>query len=231
VRMFGLAEIPFYNVPVELLSRLMIIVNSAATVVFPSLSRFSGNKVLFEGFYVALVTLLSAAVGIVFLGLSIATPTFLGLWLGPDFQAHSSLVCRVLLVGMAFQTLNVVALASLNARGFARPITIMHMVETPLYFGALYACGMHLGLPGVALVWSVRLFAEYICFTSFQVHIGARDGARRQRVGATLAACNALPATLMAARVDATAAVLVCVACVGVSIVWSLRELRHAARP
>jgi O-antigen/teichoic acid export membrane protein len=231
VRMFGLAEIPFYNVPAELLGRLMIIVNSAATVVFPSLARFAGNKALFEGFYVALLTLLSAAIGIVSLGLSIATPAFLRLWLGADFQTHSSFVVRVLLVGMAFQSLNVVALASLNARGFARPITIMHMVETPLYFAALYVCGTRFGLTGVAVAWSVRLIAEYICFTGFQEHIGASDGARRKRVGATLAACNALPAALMAAYADVTVAVLVCVACCGVSIAWSLRELRDAARP
>jgi hypothetical protein len=45
-----------------------------------------------RSFYVALLTLLSAAVGVVFLCLSIATPAFLGLWLSADFQAHSSLV-------------------------------------------------------------------------------------------------------------------------------------------
>jgi O-antigen/teichoic acid export membrane protein len=228
VKIFGLTEIAFYNVPVELLSRVMIIVNSAATVVFPSLSRLSGNRVLFEGFYIGVVALTSTVVGAAFFALSVAAPTCLQLWLGADFRDHSSLIVRILLIGMVFQTLNVIALASLNARGFARPITAMHIVEAPLYIGALYFCGLRFGLIGVALVWSARLVMEYLCFTGFLIRAGAQDGIRRQLCGALLAAGNAAPAILMATQASVPIASLVCASCACMSIIWGIRELRAA---
>lgn len=225
VRLFGLVEIAFYNVPLEMLGRMMIVVNSAATVVFPSLSRFAGNRVLMEGVYVSLMALVSVAVGVVLLVLSILTPPCLQLWLGPDFRDHSSLLVRILLIGLAFQCLNVMSLAALNARGFARPITLMHLTETPLYFGALYLCGRRFGLTGVALVWSARLIAEYLCFTGFQMYVVAKGGVRRQGVGATLAACNAIPLGL-AARGGGATAILVSVIFAAISVTWSLLGLR-----
>lgn len=230
VRMFGLGEIPFYNIPLEMLGRMMIAVNSAATVIFPSLSRLSGNRVLIEDVYVALVTLLSAIMGAALLGLSIATPFCLDVWLGGQFREHSTLVVRVLLVGMAFQCLNVFALATLNARGFARPITLMHLLEVPFYFAALYSCGEHFGLVGVALVWSCRLIAEYCCFCGFQVHLSKGHGARRQRIGLVLAACNALPVALMTQTVGTALAVLVCIVCMTASAAWALLELREVQK-
>lgn len=225
VRLFGLAEIAFYNVPLEMLGRLMIIVNSAATVIFPALSRFAGNRAVMEGVYVSVVTLLSVVMGIAMLGLSILTPACLNLWLGADFRDHSSLLVRILLIGLACQCLNVMSLAALNARGFARPITMMHLTETPLYFIALYLCGRRYGLTGVALAWSARLIVEYACFTGFQLYVVASDGVRRQGIGAALAACNIIPLGL-AAFGSGTIAILVSVAAAIVSVSWALSELR-----
>jgi O-antigen/teichoic acid export membrane protein len=217
VKMFELTEIPFYNVPLELLGRLMIVVNSAATVAFPALSRAADNKDLFEDVYVTLTTLLSILTGLTFLGLSLLTPLGLHLWLGDEFRDHSTVTVRVLLAGVAFQTLNVFALASLNARGFARPITYMHLVETPIYFWAMYRCGSIFGLTGVAGVWSSRLFVEYVCFAVFQIRLGAAEGARRRVVGSMMAACNALPLAILAVGGNA----LVSVLALGVSLLLS----------
>jgi O-antigen/teichoic acid export membrane protein len=198
VRIFGLAEIPFYNVPLELLGRLMIVVNSAATVIFPAMSRAAENKQVFGDVYVTLTTFLSVVIGVVLLALSIFTPLGLQLWLGNDFRDHSAGIVRILFIGLAFQSLNVFALASLNARGFARPITFMHLLETPVYFWALYRCGIKLGLTGVALVWSGRLMFEYACFAGFQASIGGKEGRLVRVVGALIAACNVIPLAMLA---------------------------------
>ena len=230
VRMFGLAEIAFYNVPVELLSRFMILVNSGVTVVFPSLARAAGNKSLFEGLFSALVTLLSVMIAIAFLALSIFTPQLLGVWLGPEFRAKSTIVVQCILIGMQFQVLNVVVLAALNARGFARPITIMHIIEAPLYLAALYFAGARLGLTGVALIWSARLGVEYVCFTAFRLAVSESVGRGRQLTGALLAAVGALPAVLLVVFGSVRSAVAACAVCVIAATAWSLRELRHAVR-
>ncbi|MHB8814703.1 MAG: MATE family efflux transporter, partial [Steroidobacteraceae bacterium] len=227
VRMFGLAEIPFYNVPLELLGRAMITMNSAVTVVFPSLARFSGNRILFGRLYVALATLLSAGLGVIFLAAAIATPAVLGLWLGDAFRVHSTLLVRIFLVGVAFQSFNMMSLASVNARGLARPVTIMHMVEVPLYFWALYQCGTHLGLAGVAVTWAGRLVVEYFCFAAFQGHLAHGDDARRQWIGSAMAACNIAPVALVALYGTAIPALIFCAAALGVSVTWAFSQLRH----
>jgi O-antigen/teichoic acid export membrane protein len=227
VKMFGLTEIPFYNVPLELLGRLMIVVNSAATVAFPSLSRAADNKDLFEDVYVTLTALLSILTGIALLGLSLFTPLGLHLWLGDDFRDHSTATVRILLVGVAFQTLNVFALASLNARGFARPITYMHLVETPIYFWALYRCGSIFGLTGVAMVWSTRLFVEYVCFAGFQIRLGTAEGASRRVVGSMIAACNVLPLAILAVGGNTLISVLAFGVSISLSLSWASTLLRR----
>jgi O-antigen/teichoic acid export membrane protein len=220
VRMFGLTEIVFYNVPLELLGRLMIIVNAAATVIFPALSRTSSNDAVFENLYISLSTLLGAIIGPLLLAISMLTPLGLHLWLGDDFRVHSALLIQILLVGLAFQTLNVFALATLNARGFARPITIMHLMEAPLYFWALYFFGKLFGLTGVACVWSARLAVEYMCFVGFQTSIGVSKGTARRLVGSFVAASNILPLVIIVSGKSGLVVVVVSVICAAGSVLW-----------
>jgi O-antigen/teichoic acid export membrane protein len=228
VRLFGLAEIPFYNVPLEFFGRIMILMNSVATVIFPPLSRLSDNKLLFERAYVAFVTLLSAAAGVILLIVSLATPEVLLHWLGAQFLDNSTHVVRILMVGLQFQCLNVMALASLNARGVSRPIMLMHLAEVPFYFGAMTFFGLRLGLDGIALVWSGRLVAEFICFTLLQLRLLDAGSARPQWVGAVLAAANGIPLVLVAGSVRAAAAVPASILAASLAIAWSLLQLRGA---
>jgi O-antigen/teichoic acid export membrane protein len=227
VKMFGLSEIAYYNVPLELLGRLMIVVNSTVTVVFPALSRAAGNKRLFEDVYVGLTTLFSALVGVVLLALSIQVPFALQAWLGADFRNHSTNIIQILLIGLAFQTLNVFSLASLNARGFVKPITIMYLAETPLYFGAIYLCGEKYGLIGVAVTWSGRIILEYLCFTGFQQAIGNATRTSRRLAGAALAACNIIPLLIVVLVKNHMVAIAASGMCAASSILWALSVLHR----
>jgi O-antigen/teichoic acid export membrane protein len=228
VRLFGLAEIPFYNVPLEFFGRMMILINALATVIFPALSRVSDNRALFERGYVAFVTLLGSAAGVILLIATLATPEILLHWLGKSFLLHSTPIVRILMVGLEFQCLNVLALASLNARGVSRPIMIMHIAEVPFYFAAMAYSGLRFGLAGIAMVWSARLIAEFLCFTFFQLRLLGRGFARPQRIGSALAAANAIPLMMVAAWDRAAAAVLASTLIASVAVMWSLSELRGA---
>ncbi len=227
VKIFGLSEIVYYNIPLELLGRLMIVVNSAVTVVFPSLSRAAGNKRLFEDVYVSLITLFSVLIGVVLLACSILVPFALQAWLGADFRSHSTDIVRILLVGLAFQTLNVFSLASLNARGFVKPITIMHLAEAPVYFCAIYLCGQKFGLIGVAVAWSGRLILEYLCFTGFQAAIGNTTRLRRHLAGAAMAAGNMVPLLVVVLAKSHILAFAVSGVCAAASMLWASSLLRR----
>jgi O-antigen/teichoic acid export membrane protein len=227
VKIFGLSEIAYYNIPLELLGRLMIVVNSAVTVLFPALSRAAGNKRLFEDVYVSLITLFSVLIGVVLLACSILVPFALQAWLGADFRSHSTSIVRILIVGLAFQTLNVFSLASLNARGFVKPITIMHLAEAPVYFCAIYLCGQKFGLIGVAVAWSGRLILEYLCFAGFQAAVGNATRLRRYLAGSAMAAGNMLPLLVVVLAKSHILAIAVSGVCAASSVLWALSLLRR----
>ncbi len=48
MRIFPLDTVAFYNVPLEFLSRFLIIVNNAAMAAFPVMSRYTGDSGFFE---------------------------------------------------------------------------------------------------------------------------------------------------------------------------------------
>lgn len=226
VKLFGLQEVPYYNVPLEFFGRLMILMNAVATVIFPALSRVSDNKQLFERAYVVFMTFLSAAAGLALLATAMATPQILLHWLGLSFEEHSTLIVRTLLVGLEFQCLNVMALASINARGVSRPITVMLGMEFPLYFCALAYFGLHLGLEGIAIVWSGRVVIEFLCYTLFQLRLVRSGGARSQKIGSALSVANAIPLVLVAVSAGLASAVASSAVVVTAAIAWSYSELR-----
>lgn len=228
VKLFGLKEVPYYNVPLEFFGRLMILMNAVATVIFPALSRVSDNKQLFERAYVVFMTFLSTAVGLGLLVVAIATPQILLHWLGASFEEHSTLIVRTLLVGLEFQCLNIMALASINARGVSRPITVMLGIEFPIYFSALAYFGLHLGLEGIALVWSGRIGIDFLGYTLFQLRLARSGGARYQKIGAMLSVANAIPLVLVAVSARLVPVVLISAVVVAAALAWSFSQLRDA---
>jgi O-antigen/teichoic acid export membrane protein len=230
LRMFGLAEIAYYNVPLEFLGRLMIIVNSGATVVFPTLARASDDTARLDAVYSGMVPLIGLAIGVVLLALGLLAPAGLHLWLGDLFREHSTKLVRILLVGLGFQTMNVLALADLNARGVARPITVMHLLETPVYFWGLYRCGTNFGLEGVAAVWSVRLLVEFMCFAGIQASLAEPGRGVRRGAGTLIAACSMLPITMLAINGRQGPALLALGCCSMLAAAWGWARYRPDLR-
>ena len=225
VRLFGLAELGFYNVPIELLNRVMIVVNAVAAVAFPVLSRHAGNRGLMERVSIGVITLASTIFSALLLGSSLLAPLLLRTFFGVSFEHHSLIVIRTLLFGLSFQSLNVAMLALLNAQGLARPITLMHAVEAPLYFLGLYWFGVHFGLNGVALVWSARAAMEYMVFCFLNVAISKPNSARRQYVGAVLCTANISPIALLALWGKGSIALILAAFGIALSLSWCAVQL------
>lgn len=229
MKLFPLADIAFYNVPLEMLMRSMLIINAAATVIFPALSRSADNKVLFERLYIAATTLLAALMGLALLALTLAVPAGLDVWLGHQFSTRSTGIVRILICGLLFQGLISVVLLSLNARRVSRPVALVLILEAPFYFAAMYWSGLHLGLIGVAIVWSGRSMFEYVCYVAFQTSVGSRGAIRRQIGGAALAASNGASLAIMAVSGTAALAIGVGLSCAVASVAWSLLQLRKTS--
>lgn len=224
-----LEQVPFYNVPLEMLVRVLIVVNGAVTVLFPRLARTDQTQNFDRYHAVALIGSATLLAPLLLL-LGATAPIWLELWLGADFALHSTTLVRLFLVGILFQALNAVAFAALNALGRARVPAFMHLVELPLYFTALYLAGERLGLVGLALVWSVRPIVEYLCFTALLLHEVPPAARGLRLLGGAFAATSAVPVIVIAAFDALSLAVVVCVLITAVSAAW-LARMTRALRP
>ena len=223
-RFIPLNRLPFYNVPLEFLTRLMLVVNGTISVAFPFLSRISAEQVRLSKAHLVAMTTLSVCVPPGLLLCSIAAPIGLRVWLGDAFALHSTEIVRILLVGLMFLSFNAFSLASLNARGVSRGIALMQAGEAPVYLWALWHFGTLYGMEGLAVVWTARTIVEFAGFTVLQTLETPRY--RSYLLGALIVLLESVPLVLLA---TVGWMVLSIVACVAFAIV-SAFLLRSALR-
>lgn len=226
VSLVPLEQVPLYNVPLELLGRVLIVVNGAVTVLFPWMAR-SGTNPQTGRYHAIALNATALVLGMPLLMLSVLAPAWLDLWLGEEFSRDSTVLVRIIVVGILFQGLNAVALAAANAQGQARTPAFMHLFEMPLYLAALYVAGTRYGLPGIAVVWAVRPLFEYLCYAAL---LALKDpaGSRSRALGMVLAACNGLPAMLVLCN-GRGFAMLVWLAVAAATVAWISTALRAIA--
>jgi O-antigen/teichoic acid export membrane protein len=224
VKLIPIAQLPFYNVPLEFLIRIMIVVNGAITVAFPYLSRMAADKTRFDKVYVTAVAAIGATLVPVLLVVSFIAPWGLEVWLGAEFRERSTEIVRLFLIGLLFLSLNAFALASLSARGLAHTIALMHLIEAPLYLWALWYFGRSFGFYGVAAVWSGRMVAEYVGYSAMQIM--ASDNKRSQISGAALGALLAVPLIVFTLMHQAALSSAICVLLTLVTLRWAMSTLR-----
>lgn len=217
-RLVPLGRLAYYNVPLEFLTRLMIVVNGAISVAFPLLSRVSSDAQRLDRLHSLGIAVLGACAAPVLLVCSIFAPWALDAWLGSDFRAQSTEVVRILIVGLLCLSLNALTLASLNARGISRVVALMHVTEAPLYIWALWFFGSRDGIEGLAFVWSARMGFELACFVVMQMVVSTNRGLLL--CAALLGALQVIPAAAVAVNRAVVPSVLACAAITCATIVW-----------
>src|SRR6185437_3886211 len=170
-RFVPLGDLPFYNVPLEFLSRFMILVNGAISVGFPALSRISADGVRLDRIQALAVSSVAVCATPLLLLCSDIAPPVLQLWLGASFRIHSTEIVRILIIGLLFLGLNAFSLASLYARGISGRIACMHVIEAPLYIWALMYFGREFGPLGIATVWTARMVFEFVGYSTMQAWV------------------------------------------------------------
>ena len=65
-------------------------------------------------------------------------------------------------VGIFFNGLALIPISAIQAKGNAKMTALIHACEFVFYLPLLYLALSFLGLKGAALVWSVRVFADYV---------------------------------------------------------------------
>lgn len=171
--MVSLTAVAYYATPFDVVTRLLIIPDALATVVFPAFAATykrdsSHSSILFSrAVRSLLVVLLPTVVAIILF----ARPG-LAFWLGGDFARHSTRVSQWLALGVLANGLGTVAFAVVQGAGRPDLTAKFHLVELPIYLIALTVLVRHYGIEGAAIAWTLRVALDTtLLFTCVQYTI------------------------------------------------------------
>lgn len=156
----GPAAVSQYVVPFQLAERLTILPSAFSSALFPRLAGASEESRQRQS-RVALAALAqlmtpAAAAGV------LALPTFLSLWINPDFAARSALTGQILVIGWWASSLTRVPLAHLQAQGRPDLVAKCQLGELVPYLGLLWGALTYFGFEGAALAFGIRTLVEFV---------------------------------------------------------------------
>jgi O-antigen/teichoic acid export membrane protein len=158
----GVAALPFYTIPFNLLSRLGLFPSSLTSTLFPAFSALHAREDWgkTETYFVrAHRYLLAALIPMLFI-IFVWAPEILRLWIGPDFSAQASLPFRILTIGYGIGLLAPLSGALIEAVGRPDLLTKLYLVEFPLNVIIVWTLTKRYGISGAALSYTVRSFVE-----------------------------------------------------------------------
>jgi O-antigen/teichoic acid export membrane protein len=165
----GLADVAYYSIPLDVVMRLLLFSSSVTTVLYPAFSALSGIGGVSRASTIASVSLkyILCFTGIPSVLLILFADDLLRVWLGPVFAAHSTVVVRILLVGILSNALARVPFSLLQSNGHARTATLIQLVALPLQIISSVILMSSFGVSGAAMAWSGRLLLETVALFWF----------------------------------------------------------------
>jgi len=149
-------SVAFYATPFDLVSKLMILPYSIMAALFPTASAVvpgspTAHRMLLDSMRLLFLLMFPMVFAVVVL----ARPG-LDLWLGAEFAENASLVVQVLAVGILFNALAQGPALMIQAAGRPAWMAVLHMVELPVFIGALWWLTERYGIVGTAFASAGR---------------------------------------------------------------------------
>lgn len=166
--LLGMNAVAYYTAPYELVTRLLIIPASVASVLFPSFSGLfaSGDVERLNASVTRSVKYLMAAMVPPVIVSLVFAEEILWIWLGKDFAMGSAMVLRLLSVAVLLNAVGYVPVSLLQGIGRPDVVAKYHLAELPAYAGVALLLIAQLGIRGAALAWLLRVgWAVPILFT------------------------------------------------------------------
>lgn len=164
----SMAVVAYYTAPYAVVSKLWVLPLSLIGVLFPLFSRAyladrgRVSSLLFRGIRYVSLLLFPPVLVIVALARE-----GLAWWLGQGFAEHSATVLQILAAAVFFNSLAQVAFALVQAVGRADLTARLHLVELPLYLGALWVMIASYGVVGAAITWAARVIVDAVVLYAF----------------------------------------------------------------
>jgi O-antigen/teichoic acid export membrane protein len=154
-----LSAVAYYTAPYDVITRLLILPASIASVLFPAFSTLASsgdrdklNVSVMRSTKYLLTAMIPPAV--VFL---IYAEDILRIWLGNDFAIESASVFRLLSVAVLLNAIGYIPFALIQGIGRPDVVAKYHLIELPIYAGVAFFLITQLGITGAALAWCLRM--------------------------------------------------------------------------
>lgn len=153
-----MSAVTFYATPYELVSRTLIIPSSIMMVLFPAFSSLNvvdkdELQNLFNRALRYLILIMGLIIGVVF----VFSREILLLWLGSEFAEKSTIVLQIFSIGVFLSSLAWLAGTLLQGIGKPRVVTIVHLIQVPIYIVLTWFLIKGIGIEGAAIAWALRI--------------------------------------------------------------------------
>ena len=154
-----LVAVANYAAPSQVVERLLIIPGTLTSTLMPAVSALESRDAVKEIRHIAVEAMhyLVCVIGLSCVALAAAAPWVVWIFLGEAYLGDSLIVFRVLLPGIALNSVAFVPFAVVQACGRPDITAKLHLVEVPVHILMLYVGYTVAGLPGVAFAWSFRV--------------------------------------------------------------------------
>jgi len=156
--LLSVTAVAHYATPYDMLMKLLLIPTALLGVLFPAFAA------TFDQDRGATARLLERAIRLMIVAMfpfAIVLVTFahegLFLWLGSDFAQASTSIVQWLAAGVFINSIGQIPFSALQAIGRSDITAKLHAVELPLYAIAIVWLTRTVGLPGVAMAWTLRV--------------------------------------------------------------------------
>jgi O-antigen/teichoic acid export membrane protein len=154
----GAKAVAHYTIPSDLVLKATIISTSLSTAIFPRLASKDSSQAR-DMSRRATLLLVAIMTPLVIIG-QIAIHPFLIIWLGREFATVSAGVSEIILMGVWVNAIAISHHARLLTADNPKIVVIIYLIEIPIYFLLLWYGVTHLGILGVAIAWSLRVFID-----------------------------------------------------------------------
>lgn len=152
--------LPFYVIPFDATSKLLVLATAIASALFPGLSGISEPGVSRGEFKrVYLTTLKMLAYVMIPTGIVLATFSneILKLWIGTSFAARALPCFQILILAFVINSLAHIPYITLHALGKPRIPGIFHMIELPIHIVVVFLAIRAWGVVGAAAATVIRM--------------------------------------------------------------------------
>jgi O-antigen/teichoic acid export membrane protein len=171
----GSTAIAFYTVPYDVVTRLWVFPTAIQGVLFPALIVLRAQdfarltNVFVRSSRTTLLILTPALFGTV-----LFANDGLRLWVGSQFALKSTLVAKILMIGVMFNAMARTPFVFVQSEGRASWAAMVHLIELPIYVLTLWWSLRVAGIEGAAYAWAVRMVIDTVVFYALAVRLENR---------------------------------------------------------